>query len=658
MRPLRVGLAVVGWGILGFLALVGVTLSALVAYATTPTGRRVAAAKVIQYADAQVAGSLQLGGVELRPGGAIAIRDFEAYDPDGHLVLQVDRFVVSADVTRLRNKAVGLDVELDGAAILVDENEDVKLSLARAFAPAHPSPPRREEARKPFWKDPLGGWTIRLRRVAIRDTSVWWRDAGGRTRVEVQDLSVDARAILGPGRGRAEVSLRGQALSPVPGALVFQMRVLLDGDALRVPILRAQLGQTAIDALAQGDLGRRVGRAALTRATLVRQEARDVVKNAPPGANLTLEAYGEADGTVATAAVHVAPQAAGGAGGGDAAAAIRLDGTRALGFDLATQALDPSALIATLPSASVTLSARGGLAGERFSSARGNLDLDLARSRLRAGELGPAAAVVRLDRGSWNVSRLSLDAPGVRVEGAGSYQQGGAASAHLTAEVGDLARASDNAGKLLGRSLPRLAGRARVDANLSGTAVAPAVAAQVVSPGLSLGSASVAGLQAQVNASGPFRPGELRVEARVQRVSSGERVVAQELALKGALTPAAGEPGAATADLSASGLVPSLGQGAGLAGGGRRPAARPQGAASLPAFARVSRHPLRARDPRHPDLRGPARRSAGARLGAEADRGGGRYRSAPDARRAARGGEARPGQAAGRAPPRPGPHRR
>ena len=560
VRALRVGLVAIGWGLLGTMALVGVALSALVLYAGSATGRRVVASALIQLADAKVAGSLKLGGVDLQPGGAIAIRDFEAYDPDGHLVLQVDRLVVSADVTRLRNKVVGLDVELDGAAVLVDEDEEGKLSLARAFAPAHPAPPSARREKPPFWRDPLGGWTIRLPRLAIRDTSVWWQDAAGRTRFEAQELSLDARGLLGPGRGRAELSLRGQALAPVPGPLAFQLRVLLDGDGLRVPVLRAQVGETELEGLAQGDLGRRIGRAALTRATLVREEARDLVKSAPAGANLTLEAYAEADGRLATGAVHVAPVAKGGAGGGDAAVAVRLDGTRALGFDVATQALDPSALASVLPSASLTLTARGGLAGESLGSARGNLDLDLARSRFRAGELGPAVAVVRLDRGSWNVSRLSLAAPGLRVDGAGSFQQGGAASAHFTAELADLARAGDNAGKLLGRPLPRAAGRASVDANLGGTAAAPTISAQVASPSLALGGTSAAGLQAHVEASGPFRPGKLRVQARVQRLSSGARVVAQTLALDGALAPAPGEPGAATATLSASALLPSLGK--------------------------------------------------------------------------------------------------
>ncbi len=561
MRRVSATLAAVGWALLGLLALAGVTISALVAYASTSAGRRAVASTAIKFVDAQVAGRLALGSVELRPGGALAIHDFEAYDPDGQLVLQVDRLVIGADVRRLRNKVVGVDVELDGAAILVNEDAQGRLSLLRAFEPAHPSP-RAEPARKsPWpWRDPLSGWTIRLGRLALRGTSLWWQDASGNTRVETQDLAADARAILGPGRGRAEVSLRGQVLSPVPGALVFQLRAQLDHDALQVSVLRAQVGKTRLDALAQADLGKRTGRAALTRATLVRDEARGVVKSTPAGANLSLEAYAEADGRVATGALHVAAEAAGGTGGGsDLAAAVRLDGSRAAGFDLAMKALDPAALVATLPAGNLTLSARGGVAGETMSSLRGNLDLALDPSRLRGGEVGPASVVLRVDRGSWNVSRLSLAAPGLHVEGAGTYQQGGTAAAAFTAEIADLARAGENAGRLLGRRLPALSGRARVETRLSGTAAAPVIAARVASPALGVASTSAAGIEAQVDASGPFRPGALRIQARVQRLASGGRVVAHDLVLDGALAPMATEPGAATATLAASGLVPSLG---------------------------------------------------------------------------------------------------
>ncbi len=563
MRVLRAILSAVGWGILGVLALVGVTLSGLVAFASLPVGRPLVASTIIRFASAELAGSLRLGGVQVRPGGAIAIQGFEAFDPEGELVLQVDHAVVSADLTRLRNKSVGLTVELDGAAILVDEDKEGRLSLARTFAPAHPAPARpvSEKGKKASWED-LGGWTIRLRRLTVRNASLWWRNAAGDTRAELQDLAVDARALAGPRRIRAELSVHASASAPVEGPLALEVRALLDGDHLRVPVLRAQLAGTGLSGLADADLARLTGRAALTRATVDRAQAQALLKQAPAGADLTFQAYADADGKVASASLHVEPRVgdAAGQGGGDAAVALRTDGSRAIGFDVATRALDPSALLSAAPPGRVTLSARGGLAGRTFSDARGGLALDLARSRLRAGELGPATAAVRLDRGTVEAQRFSLVAPGVHVEGSGSWRQGGAAAAHLLAEVADLGVAGANVGALLGTALPRLSGKGRLQASLSGTTAAPVVTAELAAPLLGVGAAVAEGLAAHGSASGPFRPGQLRVEARAERLASGGRTVAQALSLRAELSPEQGQPGAAAGSVVASGLFPTLGQ--------------------------------------------------------------------------------------------------
>jgi len=560
VRALRLGLAALAWGALGVLAFAGVALSAFAVYASTPMGRRLVASAVIRQVSREVAGTLKLGGLDLEPGGAVVIRDFEAYDPDGHLVLQVDRLVVSADVTRLRNQVVGLDVELLGARLLVGEDEMGRLSLVRAFAPAHPSTRREPEPERKGtvapWRNPLSGWTIRLHRLTVRGTSVSFQDATGVTRYKAQDLSLDARAILGPRRGRVELALRGEAVSPVPGVLSLDLRALLDRDELHLPVLRAELGGTAVAAMAEADLAQRTGRAALTRATVDRAQARELVKDTPPGADLAFDAYAEADGQVATVALHLEPRSEQGAAGSDAAAALRVDGPKALGFDLALRALDPSAILAALPAGRLTVTARGGLSGESLASARGNLDLSLASSRLGSGELGPASAAAQLDRGRLEVSRLSLLAPGVRVDGSGSYEQKGAASARLTAQVDDLARALANVGKLVGTELPPFSGRARIEAGLSGSAAAPVLNAEVSSPDLSIGDVAGNGIEARVEASSPFWPGRHKVEVRIDHLVSGDMAIATRVALDGTLAPATGGAGF---ELSASGEVPSLG---------------------------------------------------------------------------------------------------
>ena len=256
-----------------------------------------------------------------------------------------------------------------------------------------------------------------------------------------------------------------------------------------------------------------------------------------------MHAYAESDGRVGTAVLHVEPKDGAGKGDGDVAVAVRLDGSRALGFDVTTHALDPSALYAVAPPGNVTLSARGGISGRSFQGARGNLVVDLARLRLGSGELGPVSATIRVDHGSFEVPRLSLNSPGLRLEGSGSLQQGGAALARLTGEVDDLARAADNAGKLFGRGLPHLAGRGRVQATLSGTSMAPVVEFSVSAPALSLDATSATGIEAHLSASGPLRSGHLELESRLERLELGGKAIAVDCRLAGTAGPAPGEPG-------------------------------------------------------------------------------------------------------------------
>jgi translocation and assembly module TamB len=566
VRAARALLSVLVYGALGVLALAGLVISGLALYASLPGGRGVVAAKIIRYADDAVAGRLELGGVTVLPRGGVEIRDFKAYDPDGHLVLDVDRARLTLDVTRLRNKVVGLAAELEGGSVLVEEEEG-GFSIARAFAPAHPSPP---EPRKPGdRKDVLGmgGWTVRLQRLSVRGTDLWWQDRSGDTRLEIHDLALEARALAAPRRARAEVKVTGTLEAPLRGPLSLEVRGLVDGDVARIPVLRATLGGTELEGLGEADLRALTGRFALLRAGLDRSQARALVGAVPPGQDLALHAYAEASGGTATAAVHLEPVGAkaspapgpSSGGGGDAAVAVRLDGARALGFDVATRELDPSALHAQAPKGRITLSAHGGAAGTGLAGLRGTVELSLAPSRLREGMLGPAQATVRVDRGSWDVPRLSVAVPGLRVEGAGRWQQGGAVSGRFAADADDLAAAGKNLSALLATPLPSLSGRAHAEVSAAGTAAAPVLTAAVSAPVARVAELSVVALRADVEVRGPFRPGQLQVTARADQVASGGQPVARAVSVRATLAPPP-PGGGAPLRCAASAVVPQLGK--------------------------------------------------------------------------------------------------
>lgn len=556
MRALRALLAGVGWALLGLAALAGLALSAAVLLASTQLARPFVASTLIRIADDALAGQFELEGVGVLPGGAIELRGLRVIDPDGHLVLAVDRARVLADVTRLRNRSIGLTVELEGASVLVEEERDGGISLARAFAPSRPSEPRAPGVEEP----PGAPWRLRFQQVTLRRSDVWWVSADGETRLEAQGVDVDARGVVGPGRVLAELRLSGSLELPVEGPLSIEVRGALDERALRVGVLRVRLGDTSVDGLGEVDLATRRGRVALGRLTVDRGAARELLPQVALGADLEATAYVESDGAVATGAVHVAPPAgdaaaAGPARGGraDAAVAIRLDGTRALGADVAVDRLDPARLHLRAPPGAVTLTARGGAAGDALETLRGRVAVSLARSRLRGAELGPGELSARADRGRWEVQRLALSAPGLTARGAGTWRQRGAVAGKVALEATDLGRALENVGRLLDERLPALGGRVKLDGALSGTAAAPVLDARVDAPSFAVGGLAWLGLRGEGRISGPLRAPTARLDAAAARVRQGGRDVARALRVRGELT-------GAEARLEASADVPALGR--------------------------------------------------------------------------------------------------
>jgi translocation and assembly module TamB len=548
VRTVRVALralSALGWTLLGVLALAGVALSGVVLLASSGPGRALVARTLVRYADAEVAGHLELAGVDVLSNGGIGLRGFRAYDPDGRLVLDVDRLEVLADVTRVRNRSIGLTVELDGPTVLLEEGEDGQLSLARAFAPA-----RRRPERPPREEGP--GWTARIARLTVRRGAIWWVDRTGATRLEASGLELDGRGVVGPDRTRVDLALRASVAAPVAGPLSLEVRGGSDGRAVRVNALRVRLGDTVLEGLGQGDLAKRTGRAAITQVAIDRAEVRRLAPDVPAGADLAFSAYAESDGRIATGAVSVVPRVDG-AGRAHVAAAARVDGTRALGFDLDLDRLDPARLHAAAPPGEVTARGHGAVAGASLRALRGRVTLALARSRLRRGTLGPGEVDAAVDGGSWTVRRLALAAPGISLDGSGAWRAGGPVAGQVEARGKDLAAAARNLEQLLGAKLPAVAGTARVDARLSGTADAPALDGTITAAALASGTLAVSGVRAEAHLAGPARTLAGSVDASADRVRRGGDELARALLVRATL--AGGE-----AHLAASASVPRLGR--------------------------------------------------------------------------------------------------
>jgi translocation and assembly module TamB len=549
-----------GWTLLGVLAAMGLALSLVAFLAAAPFARPFVASTVIRFADEAIAGRLELAGIAVLPQGGMEIRDLRAYDPDGHLVLSVGRARLFVDVTALRARTIGLAVELDGPSVLVEQEADGGTSLARAFAPARrggaePSSAQREAERGGGG----GGWTLHLSRVVLRGGDLWWQDATGATRVEATGIDLSARGTIGPRRARVELRLASQLRAPAAVPITLELVATQAGDTVRVPLLHVAAGGTALSAVAEGDLATRRGRAALTRVGVSRAEARQLVPQAPAGADLAATGFAESDGAMLTAALRVEPVPASAAGGkGDAAVAARLDGLgRATGFDVALERLDPARLADLLPAGEVTLTARGAVAGRDLDDLRARVSVVAARSRLGRGELTRADVVVRVAKGNVDVDRLAVAIPGATVDGSGRWRRGGPVSGLVTVDAPDLAAAARNGAGLAGAPAPPIAGSARFEGTLSGTADAPALAGRLDAAALRSGGLAVEGVHLAVRGQGPAAQASGSVEGRVGSVRDGAVERVRQVVLRavlargdGAVTLTAQVPAAGTEAVS------------------------------------------------------------------------------------------------------------
>ncbi len=199
-------LVAAGWAALAAAAVLGVGLSAGAFLAAAPFTRPLVASRLVRILDEAIAGRLELKGVEVLSRGGIQLRGLEVYDPDGHLVLSVGRAQVFVDLTGVRDRAIGITVELEAPSVLLEEEPEGGVSIARAFAPE-----RKGRTERPSAGEGAGSpWTVHVSRLTVRRGDVWWVDAAGETRLEASDVDVDARGLWGHRRARVDLRVRGQ----------------------------------------------------------------------------------------------------------------------------------------------------------------------------------------------------------------------------------------------------------------------------------------------------------------------------------------------------------------------------------------------------------------------------------------------------------------
>jgi translocation and assembly module TamB len=550
-RGLSRTLAVAAAALLAGLALAGLAVAGVAALSASSAGQAALARLVNGRLHGLFAGRLTADALRLSPRGAVELRGVRLRTPEGEVAVEVPRALVLVDLRRLGRRELRLEMTLDGPSVLLDEAPDGTLGLVRALSPAQPSPPGAPAA-----AEAVGGrpWRIEVARLAISGGAFRWRRQDGSARVAADGIELAAVGAWAAPELSARLRLRAALEGPVEGPLTLDGAARLDGERLDVSRLEVALGATRAEGAGGWDFASGAFRAAVTRLGLAAADARRLAPAAPAAADLTGAAYAESDGALATGALDVpAAGAAGDAGAARAAAAVRFGpGAPAAGVDVALAGFDPSRLVAQAPPGRVDLVARGAAAGRAPGDARGFVALDLAPSRLRDREVGPATLAARFADEAVEVQRLEARLPGVRIEGSGRWRPRGAVAAELAVSAPDLGRLRRDLAAVTGLELPPLEGRLDARATLSGTAAAPAVRASLDAPSLRVGDARAERLQLSAAAAGPPRSPRVSLKGRAARAElSGVEAVRVELSA--ALT-------GRDASASLAATVPALGR--------------------------------------------------------------------------------------------------
>lgn len=516
-RVLKRLLATASWALIGAVALIGAGISAVVVLSASPSGQRVLGEALTNGMANRISGRVAVEAVQVLPHFGLDLRGLRLYDPGGRVVLEVPhaRLRLLTGFRQLAERELSVEVELTAPRLLLRTETGGGLSLAHALSPAHPAP---------TGGSPGIGFGLGLSQLTMRGGSFRWERADGSIGAEATAIDLDAEGAYSHAGGFLRLHLRAAAEAPLAGPIALVAAARLRGDRLEVSVQKASLGSTALEVLADGNIGTRAFRVAVLRLGLAATDARRLLPPSLLADEVSARGYAESDGALLTAALEVRRSGAvNSEGTGFAAVALPLAPTFGpLGFHVAFDAFDPSRLLAQAPAGRITLAARGVIAGSSFKGARGRLELEMAPSRLRRGEVGPISVEMRAGGGVVEVERLDAKMPGLAVRGRGRWHESGAIDGEVAVDVQDLGRLGRALADLTGVPLPPLGGRLLAHATLDGTTAAPVFAATLDAPLLRVGESVAEALTLSVDAVGSLAAPKARLVARAARAGFGD----------------------------------------------------------------------------------------------------------------------------------------
>ncbi|HEY0095872.1 MAG TPA: AsmA family protein, partial [Archangium sp.] len=452
------------WILLGILGLVLVLVAGALLYLTGPAGEERVRALVVEQANKQLSGRLEVAGVDLGPRTLI-LTGLKLYDPEGQLVAEVERVEAQLALTPLLGKHVVVDSARVEQPHLYLHQDERGLNLARAIAPREPKPeepPNQQRGTLRFSlrdfqledgsvdytaESPEGTREVRLEDLEATGAASW------AAATEALDAKLDATASLArPVAGPVRLSLKGQGEE---GKLTGDVDFSAPGLAL----------------VASGGLeGEKQAHAEVKQLTLAPETARAFLPSYPVAAPITLS------GTVAQAGdtlrVDLDGQAAGGTA--EVRGALDLVQLRTDGLTARVRDLDLAKLLGGGPSSllAADLKVTGG--GKSLETLDGTVDLTMPPSPIAGRTLGPVELHGSAKKGRFDLSQFQAQAPGASLTASGG---GTLEDLRFTGRLvaSDLDTFANTVGRLGDDKPLPLSGHGALDFTVSGPARAPGV---------------------------------------------------------------------------------------------------------------------------------------------------------------------------------------
>jgi len=500
------------WGLLGLLGLVLVLVTGALIYLTGPAGEARIQALVVQQANEQLSGKLEVGGIDLGLR-SVVLTGVKLYDPEGELVAEVDRVEARLALTPLLRKHVVLSSARVEQPHLYLHQDERGLNLSRAIEPRQPKPPEDPNA-------PRGTLRFTLEELQLEDGSVDYvaEAPEGNREVRLDDLDASGAASWASATEALDAKLDATASlgKPVAGPVRLALKAQGEEGKLNaeVDMSAPGLGLQATGALE----GEKQARVEVKKLSLAPETARAFLPSYPVAAPVTLS------GTVAqsgdTVRVDLDAQAADGTA--EVEGALDVEQLRTSGLTARVRQLDLAKLLGGGPSTVLAADLRVTGGGKSLDTLDGTVDLTMPPSLVGTRTLGPVELHASAKQGRFELSQFLAHAPGANLtaRGGGTPEDMRIEGRLVASDLEDFAKTVGRLGD--GEPLP-LSGHGALDFTVSGPVRHPAASLQGGFEALAWADTSVQGLTLDARVPDVTQPLTTDATLKATKLSAGGR---------------------------------------------------------------------------------------------------------------------------------------